>query len=60
MTEYPSKELYLIQWVNDNELSVTDGWNINAIQHQELKEKEKMIKILRPATKEDVERYGNN
>ena len=32
--KYKSNGYYLIQWKDDNEITVTDGWNLNAIKHE--------------------------
>ena len=56
--EYKSNCYYLIQWKDDNEIVVTDGWNLNAIKHQDRKEGGSSVYVLREATQEDIDKYG--
>lgn len=55
---YDSSKYYLIMWRDDYEMAVTDGWNVQAIKHQDSKEGGCSISVLREATQEDIDKYG--
>lgn len=53
------EKLFLIKWLADYQIEITNGYQIEAIQHSEKKwyNGEHQMIILRESTEEDLKRY---
>lgn len=55
---YPSTTLYVVEWINEKQFSIEDGWSLNAIIHRDQKEGTISVRVLRKAGQTDIDYYG--